>query len=164
MADKTLKKDGTKRADADWVELCEYIKLEILQYPDEMKYPRRLAVRIRGLLSGNFISNKKQKPLASYTVEQLMLTCKLQKYQILNMLSRMHVKDENHRVNLVMMKIEENVNDTVMKMKNVKKSEKKVEKLDIPNMTSDGVDYKDKVKDKSIKDKEKVAKKLKDLW
>ena len=60
MVDKTLKKDGTKRDDADWVELCEYIKLEILQYPDEMKYPRRLAVRIRGLLSGNFISNKKQ--------------------------------------------------------------------------------------------------------
>jgi hypothetical protein len=145
-----------------WIEMCEYVKLEILQYPPEMKYPRPLALRLRGLLNGKFMANKTTKPLASYTIEQVLMTFKACKYDILRGFSNNVFKDENHRVNYMMVAIEANINDIVLRMRNAEKSKEKVESMELDNIVNEGVEYKDKV----IKDdsRSKVADKLKELW
>jgi hypothetical protein len=145
-----------------WIEMCEYVKLEVLQYPATMKFPTQLALRLLGVLNGKFLANNLITPLASYTYEQVLMTFKACKYDILNIISKTQIKNEGHLINLVMKIAENSINDIVLRMQNAEKSKEKVELMELDNIINDGVEYKDKV----VKDdnRGKVADKLKELW
>lgn len=40
---RTKSESGNK----EWIELCEYVKKEILKYDDNMKFPTYLALKLR---------------------------------------------------------------------------------------------------------------------
>jgi len=64
----------------DWVELCEYVKKEILQYDDNMKIPTYLVLKLQGLKKGQHIANNNIKITTKYT---FVLDIKLSKMFLL---------------------------------------------------------------------------------
>ena len=153
MEDKITKKQEQK----NWLELCDYIFKEILQYETGIKFPRYLALRLRGLHEGKFMANTKQKPLANYDYTLILLTCKYCKYSILQYLGkRDQIKDERHLINTIMLMIENEINNVVSRLSNSKKAEEKTINIELENQIHEGADYKTKIK--------KVNKELEELW
>ncbi|MDU4051218.1 MAG: hypothetical protein E7H33_09900 [Clostridium perfringens] len=140
-----------------WLELCEYVKKEILEYDEDMKFPRSLALRLKGLSKGQFIANTNIRPLASYEFEDILLTFKMYKLDILIAIrDKSKFKDENHRINYVMVIIENKLNEVVIKRKKVEKEKSRAESVEIQN---------NDVKANYIrKTKLKKNDKFKDLW
>lgn len=137
----------------DWLDLCDYIKYDLLSYSKEMKIPKYLVLRLKGLAEGNFISNKKIKPNATYTYEEILITSKLCTPKIKNYFldNSAKINDEKHRINLILMFLESEINDVVLRLKNKKAAEQKMEQFTFESYTSNKADYKSEalnVKDK----------------
>jgi len=143
---------------SEWIELCEYVKREVLCYEDEMKFPKYLALRLRGLGNGKFIANKKSKPQASYDYKTILLTFKACKSKIAKYLheNQTKINDERHKINLVMMFVEQEINDISLRIKRSRKASDKVEQIDLNNQIHEGAEY----QPKTIT----VDKKFENLW
>jgi len=155
----TLEEKLTKKqVQESWLELCDYIFKEILQYEESKKFPRYLALRLKGLNKGTFIANKKHKPLASYDFKIILITCKFCKYSILQYLgpNREKANDERHLINIILTFIEQEINNVVSRLSNAKKAEEKTMNIELDNQVHEGVEYKAKVN--------KVNKELEGLW
>ena len=156
MEEKILK----KQENTEWLELCNYVFKEILQYETGIKFPRYLALRLRGLHDGQFVANKKQKPQANYDYKIILVTFKFCKYSILQYLglTREKIKDERHLINTIMLFIENEINNVVSKLNSAKKSEEKTINIKLDNHVNEGAEYKPKSKNK------KIDKELEELW
>ena len=141
-----------------WLELCEYVKLQILGYSKEMKFPKDLALRLKGLSEGQFIANKNIPIQAKYDFKTILITCKICRPKIVKYINdnQTKIKDEKHKINLVMMFIEKEINDVYIRLQQVKTSEIKVQDIDMKNQVNQGAEYQPKTK--------KEDKKLQDLW
>ena len=152
MSEKTTK----PRKDQDFRDVCDYIKKEILEYSEDMKFPKFMAMRIKGLASGTFYANKKIKPEASYDYKTILYAFKICRPKILASIRSKEFTSEQHRFNYLMCIVESEINDVVLRLKNVEKSKEKMEVMKMDNMSSEGAEYKTKTKDINIK--------LSDLW
>lgn len=125
----------TKEQNQDWIILCNYIKDNILEYSPEMKFPKYLALRLKGLSEGNFIANNNIKSNAKYSFKTILLTCKLVKPKILNYFlnNAIKIKDEKHKINLIMFFIEQEINDVVLRIQQKQKNDKFIESIDMPD-------------------------------
>ena len=134
----------TEKEKHDWYTLCDYIKYEILEYSPEMKFPQSLALRLKGLAQGNFMANKNIKPNASYTYEQILITAKICKPKIIDYFSKNSAKinGESHKINLVMMFIEKEINDVVLRLKQKEKNDNEISRMSFENHTEEKADYK----------------------
>ena len=140
----------------DWIDLCKYCKKELLQYDDSMKFPKYLALRLKGLSEGKFIANNKTKANAKYSFKTILLTCIIIKPKFLNYVKNntVKIKDENHKINLIMMFIEKEINNVVIKLKEKERADKELNRLNVPDYQA--TKYK--------KTEVKENKNLKDLW
>ena len=154
MSEELSKKEENKQ----WNALYEYVKKEILEYTDDMQLPRFMILRLRGLRNGKFMANKNSKPMASYDYNTILLTFKACKYDILRYTKQGIFKDEQHRFNYIMVIIENNINDIVMRLKNVKRQEKKIDIIDIE------IIQRDETAEYTKKSKETTNKRLDNLW
>lgn len=59
-----------KEEKSSWNELCDYVKREILEYDENMKFPKYLALKLQGLKKGEHIANKNIRASASYVILQ----------------------------------------------------------------------------------------------
>lgn len=143
----------TEKEKHDWYDLCDYIKYEILEYSPEMKIPQTLALRLKGLAQGNFMANKYIKPNASYTYEQILITCKVCKSKIKDYFSKNSAKinGETHKINLIMKFLEQEINDVVLKIQQKEQIDTEISRLSFENHTEDKADY--KTETTSVKDK-----------
>jgi hypothetical protein len=142
----------------DWCNLYEYVKKEILKYDDNMKLPQFMVLRLRGLHRGKFIANKYQKPHAYYGYDVILLTFKACRQDILKYTSQKIFKDEQHKFNYIMIIIENNINDIVLRIKNRQKQQENIKSVDVAVLQRENIaKYQRKTKDL---DNEK----LKDLW
>ena len=134
----------SEKEKTDWCELCKYIKSNILNYSDDMKFPNYLALRLKGLKDGNFISNKKIKPNACYTYEEILIASKLCCPKIKDYFSNNSAKinDEKHKINLILMFIESEINDVVIRLKNKQVTEQEIEKFTLDSYTANQAEYK----------------------
>jgi len=150
----------TNEEKQDWSDLCNYVKYDILDYTKDMKFPKFLVLRLKGLAEGNFISNKKQKPNAKYSFKEILLTCKVCKTKIKTYFTNnsAKIKDESHKINLIMGFIEQEINDVVQRISNKQKSEEKINELDLSIMVNDKAEY------KSSNNTKNPNKKLEKLW
>jgi len=142
----------------DWLELCEYVRLEILQYNPDLKFPRYLALRLRGLHEGNFMANKKLQPLGNYDYKIILYTFKICKPKILQYFfaNKTKFNDERHKINTIMVIIESNINDMVIRLKNAETAKEKAINVEMENIYHEGADYQPKTK--------KENNNLEDLW
>lgn len=130
-----MNKERTKstkktRKDKDWVELCEYIKKEILNYDDNMRFPKALALRLRGLQYGQYIANNNIEREAKYDSYTLLCTFKLCRNRIVNYFINHQdmIKDERHKINIMMKIVESEVNDVYMRLQQVKQIQEQKER------------------------------------
>lgn len=141
--------------DLNWDELYNYVKLEILQYQDK-KMPKEMTLRLIGLKDGKFYANNKVKKEAIYDYKLILLTFKLMKGTILNCIQNTEIKDERHRVNLIMKIVESEINNVKDRLEARKKSEEKLSDIDLSHQTHEQSNYNNKPKE--------VNEKLKNLW
>ncbi len=136
-----------KEEQLQWVELYEYIKNDILFYDKNIKLPKNLILRLKGLRNGKFMANKNHKSLGDYTFKIILTTFKLNKYEIIQVLSHKEkFKDENHMINYLMAIIESKINDTYTRIKSVENSNQKCEEINI-NINEEKAEYKNKTKE-----------------
>lgn len=140
--------------DLDWEELYNYVKIEILNYQDK-KMPKEMILRLVGLKDGKFYANKNIKKEATYTYKLILLTFKLMKGTIFNYLNNNEIKDERHKINLIMKIVESEINNVKDRIESKKKSEEKLSEIDLSHQVHEQSNY--------IK-KSKYNNKLKKLW
>jgi hypothetical protein len=141
--------------DLDWDALYNYVKLDILNYQDK-KMPKEMILRLIGLKDGKFYANNKVKKEAIYDYKLILLTFKLMKGTILNCLQNIEIKDERHKVNLIMKIVEGEINNVKDRIEAKKKSEKKLQEIDLSHQVHEQSNYSKKSKE--------VNDKLKNLW
>ena len=97
----------------EWKELYQYVKKEIMLYDDNLRLSKYFILRLKGLSQGKFISNNKIESMGEYKFSEILLCFKIQKSNILNTLSSMQFKNEEHKINTIMMLVEKNINDVI---------------------------------------------------
>jgi hypothetical protein len=127
----------TNKEKQDFDKLYQYVK-KILGYSDDMALPKFMVMRLKGLKDGKFIANNKTKSKASYDYYTIYLTFIYCKDKIQKALQTKKFANEQNKFNYIMAIVENNINDVVIRLKNVKKVEEKIEKTKM-------VDYEIKV-------------------
>ena len=152
----------TEKEKQDFDKLYQYVK-KILGYNDDMVLPKFMVLRLKGLTEGKFMANKKTKSKANYDYYTIYLTFIYCRDKIQKALQTKKFTNEQNKFNYIMAIVENNINDVVIKLKNAKKVEEKIEKTEI-------VDYeikvdKDTYVEKSDKTDNKTFNSLTDnLW
>lgn len=138
-----------------WVELCEYVKKDILEYDDNMKFPQYLALKLQGIKRGNHIANNNHAINANYDNYTILCTFKLCKKKIVSYLhnNETKIKDENHKINLIMKIVEPEINDVYLRIQRAEKTKSSVENKSFENQSNENAGYTRKTKD--INDKMK---------
>ena len=155
----SLNKSEKEIRQKEWLELCDYIHKEILQYDKKMKFPKFAVYRLKGLAEGNFMANKAIKPNGEYDFKTILYTFKICKSKIMQGFKANQTKfnNEQHKFNYAMVVIENEINDVVLRLKRAKKAEKKTIDIELENQLHESADYKRRTKD----NKSKI---LNDLW
>lgn len=142
----------------EWIELCEYVKTEILRYDANMKFPTYLALKLQGLKKGQNVANNNAKKNACYDDYTILCTFKLCKNRILDYIDKNEskIKDERHRINLIMKIVEPEINDVYLRIQHNKNSVKRFENTSYDNQYSSSAQYTPKT--------QKTNKKLENLF
>lgn len=139
MTDKELK---------ELDELYEYIRTEIMGYTKNVPLPNYFVLRLKGLSKARFISDiKDANSYTFYTFLEILYTFKANKIQILNSLKTKQFKDENHKINYIMVIIEKDINNIKTNMIRKQKQLEEARKLNVDNQASSQAEYKRKSKD-----------------
>jgi polyribonucleotide nucleotidyltransferase len=137
----------TKQEIEEWDELYEYVKKDILKYDEKLALPKNLVLRLKGLQQGKFIANKKTKALGDYSFKIILMTFKINKYEIVNALAdKSKFKDESNMINYMMAIVEKKINDTYSRLNRLEMSQEKGEKLEITE-SENKAEYKRKTKE-----------------
>lgn len=149
----------TEKENQDWKDLCNYVKYEILEYDKSLKFPQQLVLRLKGLNKGQYIRNKKSEIQAEYSFETILFTFKVCKFKIKNYLhdNSVKIKDEEHKINIIMLFIEKEINDVCLRIKAKEQTQNKIDNLELDNQCHNGAEYKN---NSEIKQNER----LKNLW
>lgn len=145
----------TKQEKEEWDELYQYIKHDIMGYTNE-KLPTYFVLRLKGLAEGKFCSNHNVKSYGKYEYKSILYTFKICKAQILKAFANVAIQDESHRINLIMMIIEKEINDVVDRLTKAKKKTEEMKKIDLPQQENIRAEYKPV--------KKRANKHLEDLW
>lgn len=153
-----MRKTNKEPKNKEWIDLCEYVKKEILNYDDNMKFPSYLALRLQGLKKGQHIANNNINKNAEYDDYTLLCAFKISKPKITGYLSNneLKIKDEQHKINLIIKMVEPIINDVYIRIQQTKMSKKKVLQSSFENQYNDHAQYKKKT--------EKTNDELKELW
>jgi len=142
----------------DFLELCKYIEIEILQYPKGVTLKTKPCLRLKGLAKGIFMANNKTKSRGEYSYKVILYTFKAYKQVILQGFKNKEASFNNdmHKFNYCMVIIEKNINDVCIRLEKARKSKEKAENLNLDNIKNKGAEYKTKTK--------KTNDKLNNLW
>lgn len=127
----------TDKEKQEFDKLYQYVK-KMLGYSDDMALPKFMVMRLKGLSEGKFYANHKTKSMAHYDYKTIYLTFIYCKDKIQRALQTKSFTSEQNKINYVMAIVENNINDVVIKLKNAKKNEDKMHKMEV-------VDYEIKV-------------------
>lgn len=136
-------------------ELYTYVKKEIMKYDINQALPSDFVLKLKGLSQGTYIVNQHNQAKANYSYEVVLATFKLCRVEIERAIENTDIKDENHKMNLVLKIVRKNINDVYLKFKRKQKQETKLNQLDL-NIDK-GAGYRKKSNDI-------INNKLKDLW
>jgi len=147
----------TKQEKAEWDNLYNYVKKEILQYDNSQSIPPTLVLRLKGLATGKYIENKKIEDRAKYSFKIILYTFQICKPKIIYAICGKEFKNEANKFNYICKIVENNINDVYNRVKMSQKNQEKTETISTENLYHSGAEY--KKKSKEIK-----SNKLEDLW
>ena len=139
----------SKEEKEQWNELSEYVKKEILRYGDDTKFPRFLALRLKGLANGQYIVNNNQKLQGKYTFYEIKITFMYCKQDILYGFSKNVFEDENHKISYMMKIVELQLNTIRERLRSKQRQEERIEQIEV-NTEESNIKYVNKNKDKNI--------------
>lgn len=139
----------TVKDNKDWLELCAYVKKEILEYDDNMMFPKYLALKLQGIKKGQHIANNNIQAQAHYDDKTLLCAFKLCKKKIVTYLHKNEkkIKDEQHKINLIIKMIEPEINDMYLRLQEAERVKARVENGSFDNQLNTGADYIKKTKE-----------------
>ena len=150
---KVKRKKMSEEEKKDWNELCVYVKKEILKYGDDTKFPRFLALRLKGLANGQYIVNNNQKLQGKYTFYEIKITFMYCKQDILYGFSKNVFEDENHKISYMMKIVESSLNTIRERLRSKQRQEERIASIEV-NTGEEIAEYKKKskeVKNKRLK-------------
>ena len=150
---KVKRKKMSKEEKEQWEELCVYVKKEILKYGDDTKFPRFLALRLKGLANGQYIVNNNQKLQGKYTFYEIKITFMYCKQDILYGFSKNVFEDEKHKISYMMKIVESSLNTIRERLRSKQRQEERIASIEI-NTGEEIAEYKKKskeVKNKRLK-------------
>ena len=150
---KVKRKKMSEEEKKDWNELCVFVKKEILKYGDDTKFPRFLALRLKGLANGQYIVNNNQKLQGKYTFYEIKITFMYCKQDILYGFSKNVFKDENHKISYMMKIVELQLNTIRERLRSKQRQEERIAFIEV-NTGEEIAEYKKKskeVKNKRLK-------------
>ena len=142
-----------KKKNQEWLDLCDYIMKEILRYDENMKFPTYLALKLQGLKTGKHLANNKIEDQACYDDYTILCAFKLCKNKILDYLvkNETKIKDERHKINLIVKFVEPEINDVYIRLKQAEKKKASIEDKSFDNQYNEGAGYTKKTKETSNK-------------
>ena len=147
---KVKRKKMSEEEKEQWEELCVFVKKEILKYGDDTKFPRFLALRLKGLANGQYIVNNNQKLQGKYTFYEIKITFMYCKQDILCGFSKNVFKDENHKISYMMKIVENSLNTIRERLRSKQRQEERIEQIEV-NTGEEIAEYKKKSKVVKIK-------------
>ena len=150
---KVKRKKMSEEEKRDWNELCVFVKKEILKYGDDTKFPRFLALRLKGLANGQYIVNNNQKLQGKYTFYEIKITFMYCKQDILYGFSKNVFEDENHKISYMMKIVESSLNTIRERLRSKQRQEERIAFIEV-NTGEEIAEYKKKskeVKNKRLK-------------
>ena len=150
---KVKRKKMSEEEKRDWNELCIFVKKEILRYGDDTKFPRFLALRLKGLANGQYIVNNNQKLQGKYTFYEIKITFMYCKQDILYGFSKNVFEDENHKISYMMKIVESSLNTIRERLRSKQRQEERIASIEV-NTGEEIAEYKKKskeVKNKRLK-------------
>lgn len=146
------------RGNGEWLELCEYVKREILEYDENMKFPKYLALKLQGLKRGQHIANNNIELHAGYDDKTLLYAFKLYKQYIVTYLheNKKRIKNEQHKINLIIKMIEPKLNDVYLRLQQIEQLKSKAAQASFENQSNVSANY--------VKQTKEVHTKLKNLF
>lgn len=127
----------TEQEKQDWDKLYNYTR-QILGYDEAMALPKFVVMRLKGLAEGKYYANKKTKNMAKYDYNTIYLTFVYCKDKIQQALQTKNFTNEQAKFNYIFAIVNNNINDVVLRLKKVKKTEEKMQKSEV-------IDYEIKV-------------------
>lgn len=131
----------TDKEKQDFDKLYQYVK-KILGYGEDMALSKFMVMRLRGMSTGKFYANNKTKSTAAYDYNTIYLTFVYCKDKIAQALNTKKFETEQNKFNYIMAIVDNNINDVAIRLKNAKKNEEKIQKIEV-------VDYEVKAKKNS---------------
>ena len=128
----------TDKEKQEFDKLYQYVK-KILGYSEDMALSKFMVMRLRGMSTGKFYANNKTKSTATYDYNTIYLTFVYCKDKIQQALNTKKFETEQNKFNYIMAIVDNNINDVAIRLKNVKKNEEKMQKIEV-------VDYEVKAK------------------
>ncbi|WP_346961399.1 hypothetical protein [Clostridium sp.] len=148
-----------KENNISWLELCAYVEREIFKYDSNQKLQRDACLILQGLNRGQCVANNNSDKFGDYSYEIVLLTFKANKVKILNSIKGKNFKTESSKMAYIAAIIRNSINDVYTRYNKAKKSEEKIEQVNINAISNDGAEYKTQ---KNISNK--VENKFKELW
>lgn len=136
-----------------WDELCQYVTHNILEYDENMKVPQYLSLRLKGLKRGEFVANNGAKITANYDYTTILCAFKLNRKKIIDSIHRNEakLKDEKHKINLIMKIVEQDINDVYLRVERARKSQDKAAIANVDNQSHSNATYTKKTKETTDK-------------
>ena len=142
---------------AEWDELYQYVKKEILFYDDSQAMPSNFVLRLRGMTKGKYIDNKNIEDKADYSFKIILYTFQICKPSIMQALSTKTFQNEMNKFNYICKIVENSINDVYLRLDKVKKSEEAINSIDTNVLSHQSGKYQKKTED--VKNK-----RLNELW
>lgn len=142
---------------ADFKELYDYVRKQVLMYDDSQSLPSKFVLMLKGLKKGKYIETKKQEDRADYSYKTILYTFQICKPQIDYALNNVDFNNENHKFNYIVKIVESNLNDVYIRLKKIDEQKTRIKELDTENLlNNNGCVYTKKTKN--------IRKNLNDLW
>lgn len=147
------------RNQGEWLELCEWVQLNIFEYDTYQKIQKSAWLVLEGLRKGQEIADMKNNPsetYGEYPANVILLAFKANKVQILNAIRGKNFKNETAKMQYVCKIVRDNLNDVYSRYLNSQKSKEKIKNVDTDILEYEGAEYQTK--------SEKTNKKFEGLW
>lgn len=145
------------RKDKDWLELCEWLEVNIFNYNVPVQRLQTDACLVlKGLQKGKAVANNLITDNGYYPFNIILLTFKANKELIQNAVKNKQFKDERQKMTYICAIVRGKINDIYSRYLNAQKVKEKIEIVDTSAMTNEGAEYKST--------KRKSNKRLEELW
>lgn len=134
----------SERKDKDWLELCEWIEVNIFNYDiaKNQRLQKKACLILKGLRKGQNVANNKCQTYGDYPDNIILMTFKANKTQILNAIRNKNFENESNKMSYVCAIIREKLNDVYSRYLNAQKTQEKVENIDTNIIEYQGAEFK----------------------